>query len=223
MTGVRGIDAPLVLATRNRGKLRELEALFAAAHFAIQSLADVGVAPTPDEDALESHATFAENALAKARWFHARTGGRVVVADDSGLCVDALCDAPGVHSKRWSAPVLPADADVDVFNNSYVLEQLTRAALEGRASRRARYVCAAACVWHDGECVAIGETHGEIMRTPTGAHGFGYDPLFRADDLAATFGEVTHARKALVSHRGRAFRALLPMLPFAVDPRGLAG
>ena len=148
---------------------------------------------------------------------------RVVVADDSGLCVDALLDAPGVHSKRWSAHVRPDEEDVEVFNNAYLLDQLARAEDAGRSSRRARYVCAAACVWRDGECVALGETHGEIVRAPMGVQGFGYDPLFRSDDLAATFGEVTHERKASVSHRGRAFRALLRMLPFAVDPRVLAG
>ena len=217
------IDAPFVLATRNRGKLRELEALFAASHFAIETLDDVGATPTFGEDALERHASFSENALAKAHWFHARTGGRVVVADDSGLCVDALFDAPGVHSKRWSAHVRPDEEDVEVFNNAYLLDQLARAEDAGRSSRRARYVCAAACVWRDGECVALGETHGEIVRAPMGVQGFGYDPLFRSDDLAATFGEVTHERKASVSHRGRAFRALLRMLPFAVDPRVLAG
>ncbi len=216
-------DAPIVLATRNVGKLRELDALFAEWRLRSVSLEDVGIAQTVDEDALESHNTFTDNALAKARWFHVRTGGRVIMADDSGLCVDALAGAPGVHSKRWSEHALPPGVDVDAFNNTFLLEQLARAERGANGSRRARYVCAAACVSRDGECVALGETHGEILHAPIGSSGFGYDPLFRADDLAATFAEVSRAQKSAVSHRGRAFRALFALLRFAVDPRGSAG
>lgn len=167
-------------------------------------LADV--APDADEDHLESAATFEENALAKARWFHRRIG-LPTVADDSGLCVDALGGAPGVLSKRWSER---ADLDgqaLDDANNALLLARLA-----GVRMRRARYVCAAAYCDDTRELVERGEASGEITEQPRGRGGFGYDPYFLSDELGRTFAEVSLEEKATVSHRARAVASLLSRL-----------
>lgn len=197
----------LVLATRSAGKLRELQPLLAEQGWSAVTLEALGLPATPEEDALEGFDTFEANALAKARHF-ARLTGRVVLADDSGLVVEALNGRPGVHSKRWSGSTLEGDA-LDAFNNTYLQARLADAAATGRSERTAAYVCAAACVWPAGERVVIGRTAGELLREPRGAGGFGYDPYFWSAELAATFAEVDRDAKAAVSHRGRAFRALL--------------
>ena len=165
---------------------------------------------------LEAHDTFEANALAKAQWFHARSGGRVVFADDSGLAVDALHGAPGVHSKRWSGRTDLSGEALDAFNNEHLQTALTAAAAEGRTSRRARYVCAAACVWPGGSAVVRGETLGTLIPSARGSGGFGYDPYFESDDLGVTFAEASREAKSAVSHRGRAFRVLCERL--AADP-----
>jgi len=200
---VRAGDGVVLLATRSAGKLREIAPLLAEAGWSSVDLDAAGIAESPAEDLLESAATFEENALAKARYFAARSG-LPVLADDSGLMCDALGGAPGVYSKRWSArPDLSGDA-LDAANNAHLL-----AMLRGAATRRARYVCAAA--WVDGarELVAVGETAGSILKAAEGAGGFGYDPLFFSEELVASFGLVSRAEKSRVSHRGRAIRALL--------------
>jgi XTP/dITP diphosphohydrolase len=200
------VTAPVVLATRSSGKLRELVPLFARAGWAVQSLEDLGLVPLPDEDRIEVFETFEENAIAKARYFHERVG-LPVVADDSGLVVAALGGAPGVHSRRWSGMVgASADAQ-DAANNVKLL-----ASLRGVADRRARYVCAAAFVDAGRESVATGETAGVIVDDARGVQGFGYDPLFLSDELGMTFGEAGRDAKEAVSHRGRAFRTLLAQL-----------
>ena len=200
----------LVLATRSAGKLRELGPLLAAHGWRGVTLDMVGVPESKDEELLEVHETFEGNALAKARWFAERTG-RPVVADDSGLVVDALDGRPGVMSKRWSGSALEGAA-LDAFNNQYLQERLQEAAARGRVERAAHYVCAAACVWADGELVERGTTSGTLLVSPRGVGGFGYDPFFYSHDLGATFAEVDGTAKAGVSHRGRAFRALLAAL-----------
>jgi len=200
----------LVLATRSAGKLRELEPLLAQHGWTAVTLETLGVPVTADEDDLEAFATFEENALAKARHF-ATVTGRVVVADDSGLTVEALDGRPGVHSKRWSGSQLEGAA-LDAFNNAFLQERLAEAEQRGRVSREAAYVCAAACVWPGGERCVLGETRGRLLREPRGSGGFGYDPYFHSHDLQATFAEVDRDRKAVVSHRGRAFRALFDEL-----------
>jgi XTP/dITP diphosphohydrolase len=192
-----------VLATRSPGKLRELVPLFAARGLEVIDLSAAGVVETPAEDALEVFATFEDNALAKARYFHARTG-RPAFADDSGLEVDALGGAPGVLSKRWSGRTDLSAQALDDENNRLLLERL-----DGAANRRARYVCAAAYVDATRELVSRGETVGRISDAPRGEHGFGYDPYFFSSELERTFGEATREEKERVSHRGRAFRALL--------------
>ena len=197
----------LVVATRNPGKLRELSALFAGAGYAALDLTAAGVPERPAiEDSLEVHATFEANALAKARHFTALAGGLPVVADDSGLEVAALAGAPGVLSRRYFGFTGDAAA-VDAANRSALLERLA-----GAADRRARFVCAVVHVTGDRELVAHGETTGAITGAPRGSRGFGYDPIFLSDELGCTFGEATDEEKARVSHRARAFAALLERL-----------
>ena len=197
----------VVVATRNAGKLRELLPLFTQAGLAPRTLDEVGIAEEAGEDALETAATFEANALAKARHFHARCG-YPTVADDSGLAVHALGGAPGVRSRRWSGRPDLEGAALDAANNALLLERLA-----GVEDRRARFVCAAAWVDDAREVVRLGECPGRIAARPSaGRHGFGYDPLFVSDELGATFAEVERAAKARVSHRARAFGALLGAL-----------
>jgi XTP/dITP diphosphohydrolase len=198
--------SPLVLATRSAGKLRELGPLLQQHGWEAVTLEALGVAVEADEEGLEAFDSFAANALAKARYFAERTG-RVVLADDSGLAVDALDGRPGVHSKRWSGSPLEGPA-LDEANNRYLQDALVEAAQRGRAERTARYVCAAACVWAGGSSVQLGTTAGTLLGTPRGTGGFGYDPYFLSSELGMTFAEASRDAKAAVSHRGRAFRAL---------------
>lgn len=219
MTGGR----VMLIATRNAGKLRELVPWFADVGVTIETLDSAGLVAAAVEDALESHETFEANALAKARHFHALSGGRVVVAEDSGLEVDALYGAPGVRSKRWSGREDLEGAALDAVNNALLLQALRSAAAEGRGSREARYVCAAACVWSTGEVVVRGETGGLIVDEPQGAGGFGYDPHMWSPELGATFASVGRETKSRISHRGRAFAALLQRLEAAGVVAGRAG
>jgi XTP/dITP diphosphohydrolase len=198
----------VLLATRSAGKLAELKPLFAAAGWRVRDLAEVGLPERPEEDALEVFDTFEQNARAKAQYFHARSGGRAVVAEDSGLEVAALGGAPGVFSKRWSGRSDLTGAALDEANNALLLERL-----RGVGDRRARYVCVA--VYWDGEreVAARGETAGWIAeRRQVGGNGFGYDPYFVSEELGRAFSEVTREEKSRVSHRGRAFARLLESL-----------
>lgn len=201
-------SAPWVLATRNAGKLRELRALFATQAIEVIDLRDAVVSEDPvAEDAVEAFETFEDNALAKVRHFSSRLPGRIVVADDSGLSVDALGGEPGVRSKRWSGRTELRGAALDASNNALLLSRLGE-----RADRGARFVCAAA--WSDGthELVVRGEVAGQIVTEGRGAHGFGYDPHVFIDELGVTLAEATIAEKERVSHRGRAFVRLLAEL-----------
>ncbi|MDB4888685.1 MAG: Nucleoside-triphosphatase rdgB [Gemmatimonadetes bacterium] len=203
-----GRSTPWVLATRNTGKLRELRALFATHGIEAIDLREAGVPEdSVAEDAVEAFETFEENALAKARYFSARLPGRIIVADDSGLAVDALGGEPGVRSKRWSGRADLHGAELDASNNALLLSRLGDS-----ADRRARFVCAAA--WSDGrqELVLRGEVHGHIVAQGRGMHGFGYDPHVFIDELGRTLAEATVAEKELVSHRGRAFVRLVEEL-----------
>ena len=202
------IRTDLLLATRSPGKLRELRPLLERAGFMVIDPAGFGIEPDAAEDGLEQHPTFEENALAKARYFYEVSGGVSAVADDSGLEVLALGGAPGVLSRRWSGRLDLSGAALDRVNNAKLLR-----ALSGVADRRARYVCAAAYVGSDHELVQRGETDGQILEAPRGTAGFGYDPLFQSSELSGrTFAECTAEEKEAVSHRGRAFRALLAAL-----------
>jgi XTP/dITP diphosphohydrolase len=200
------MGGPLLLATRSPGKLRELRPMFARAGLSVIDLREAGIAEHPDEESVECHATFEENALAKARYFHARSG-MATVADDSGLEVAALNGAPGVRSKRWCDRPELGGVALDEANNAALLR-----ALAGIADRRARYVCVAA--YRDGtkELAERGESAGVVIDDPRGTGGFGYDPYFHSLELGRTFGESGPADKEAVSHRGRAFRALIARL-----------
>jgi len=205
--------ARVVLATRNPGKARELRAIFAEAGVALDDLASVGLGEEdPAEDGLEVFDTFEENARAKARWFAARLPGAVVVAEDSGLVVDALGGAPGVRSKRWSGSTATGAA-LEAANNAHLL-----AALRDASTRTAAYVTVAVCTDGSREWAARGECRGRIVTAPSGSGGFGYDPLFWSDDLRSTFGDATREAKASVSHRGRAARELLRQLGERIPP-----
>lgn len=197
----------VVIATRSAGKLRELDPLLRAAGFSPLTLGDIQLASSAEEDYVERFETFRENALAKARYFFARSCGLPVLADDSGLEVVALGGAPGVHSKRWSGRTDLSGDDLDAANNARLVT-----ALAASDDRSARYVCEA--VWVDAngdEYTARGETVGEILARPRGSGGFGYDPYFYSAELGKTFGEASLEEKARVSHRARAVRALLAL------------
>jgi XTP/dITP diphosphohydrolase len=209
--------SPWILATRNVGKVRELRALFADANIDVIDLAEAGIEQRAEEEGIEVYDTFEENALAKARYYSARAGGRVVVADDSGLEVLALRGEPGVRSKRWSGRDDLDGAALEAANNALLV-----ARMQGVADRRARFVCIAA--WCGGaEClVARGEVPGSIVLEPSGRHGFGYDPYFFVTELGRTLADATVEEKQGVSHRGRAFATLLEVLGRRgqLSPRG---
>jgi XTP/dITP diphosphohydrolase len=193
----------LLVATRNPGKLAELRRLLDAERVAgVRALGLADVPEFPEEP--ETGATFAENALAKARDATKATG-LAAVADDSGLAVDALGGMPGVLSARWSG----RHGD-DRANLELVLGQLADVP-DGR--RGAAFVCAAALVVPGGrEVVVHGEWTGRLARAPRGTGGFGYDPVFVPDGETRTSAELTPQEKDALSHRGRAMRALLPHL-----------
>jgi XTP/dITP diphosphohydrolase len=191
----------LLLASRNPGKLVELQRMLSAAG----GVAVVGLNDVPEfPEAPETGATFAENALAKGRDAVAATG-LPAVADDSGLAVDALNGMPGVLSARWAG----RHGD-DVANLELLLAQLGDVPDERRG---AAFVCAAALVLPDGtEIVEHGVWPGRIVRAPRGSGGFGYDPIFVPDGEQRTSAELEPQEKDAASHRGRAMRALLPHL-----------
>lgn len=198
---------PLLIATRSAGKLRELRPIFSLAGIATLDLDEAGIPESPAEDALEEHETFEGNALAKARHFH-RVSGLVAVADDSGLEVDALDGEPGVRSKRWSGVGGLDGGALDAVNNACLLERLG-----GVADRTARFVCVAAAVGPAATLTARGEVHGVIATAVRGHAGFGYDPCFiPTEGDGRTFAELPPAVKAGISHRARAFGALVRAL-----------
>lgn len=196
--------SPWVLATRNGGKLVELRELFATYGIGVVTLRDVGVEEDASAEAqIESFDTFEENALAKARYFQERLPGRTIVADDSGLSVDALDGVPGVRSKRWNGRADLHGSELDAANNAKLA-----AAVRGIENRQARFVCAAAFSDGADEIVVRGEVLGEIVDDARGEHGFGYDPHFFVSEIGMTLAQATVAEKARVSHRGRAFARL---------------
>ncbi len=197
----------VLLATRNDAKLAELRRIVAAlglAEVRIVGLDEV----EPFEEAPETGATFAENALAKARDAATATG-LLAVADDSGLAVDALNGMPGVLSARWSGHG-GNRVDKDARNLALVLDQLADVPEERRG---AAFVCAAAAAHPDGREVVVTERWpGRLVRSPRGLNGFGYDPAFVPDGETRTSAEMAPEEKDAVSHRARAFRALAPEL-----------
>lgn len=208
----------LLVATRNAGKLREIHEILAAVPgVEVVGLAELHVPESPEEDDVEAFDTFEENALAKARYFAAKTG-LAALADDSGICVDALGGAPGVRSRRF-APVDEARGErQDQANNRYLVQLLADVRDERRT---ARYVCAVAVAWPDGrDLVRTGTCEGLVLRELRGVGGFGYDPLFLVEDERRTFGEMPTARKHEISHRGRALRAVAQALAGVDESEG---
>jgi XTP/dITP diphosphohydrolase len=199
----------LVLATRSDDKAREIDQILGAVGIQLLTLHDLDVAPDPAEEDIEGFDTFRANAVAKARWFAERLG-RVAVADDSGLRVDALDGRPGVRTKRFSGRDDLAGSALDQANNERLLLELDGVPESGRG---ASYVCCAAVAWPDGRALAaLGSVGGRIADSQRGGGGFGYDPLFYVPDLGARFSEVPAVAKNAISHRARAFRALGQML-----------
>jgi XTP/dITP diphosphohydrolase len=191
-----------VLATNNAKKLAELRRIVSAEapDIDVLGLADVAHYPEP----AETERSFEGNALLKARACVAATG-LPALADDSGLAVDVLNEMPGVRSARWAGP-----GSSDEENNALLLRQLADVPA---AERTARFVCAMALVLPDGtEHVRLGQMRGRLAVRPIGHHGFGYDPLFVAEGKTVTNGELEPSAKDAISHRGRAVRAILPVL-----------
>jgi len=189
----------LVLASGNAGKLREFRRLLAPLGIDVVAQSDLGIA-----EADEPHATFVENALAKAR--HASAHAYLpALADDSGICVRALGGAPGVLSARYAG-----EPKSDARNNEKLI-----AALDGIADRRAHYACVLALVRHPDDpepIIAEGTWHGTIVDSPRGTGGFGYDPHFLDATTGLTAAELPLERKNELSHRGKAMRALIARL-----------
>jgi len=204
----------LLVATRSPGKTREIRELFAGLPIQVCFPEALGLERVPEEDELEQSSSYSGNAVAKARHF-AQRSGLPTVADDSGLEVDALGGAPGVLSARYAlrAGIREGEggAAVDAANNALLLERLSGVPLD---QRTARYRCVVAYLETPTGAPEIVEAtcEGRVLVAPRGDGGFGYDPLFLSDDLERGFGEVPAATKHRVSHRGRAFRALIEVL-----------
>ena len=189
----------LVLASNSAGKVREFGALFADLGIKIIPQGNLGIAPAP-----EPYCTFIENALAKAR--HAsEQSGLPALADDSGICVNALGGEPGVRSARYAG-----EGASDANNNAKLIAQL-----QGKTDRGAHYVCALVLIQHalDPEPLVVQTRwHGELLDAPRGHHGFGYDPYFWLPALGMTAAELEPAQKNTISHRGQALHQLLSLL-----------
>ena len=195
----------LVVASSNPGKIREFEQMLAPLGFEIVAQSQLGI-----PDAAEPHATFVENALAKAR--HAsRFSGMPAFADDSGICVAALGGEPGVHSARYSTEAGDVAREAqDARNNEKLL-----AALAGKADRRAHYYCVIVLVRRADDpepLIAEGRWHGEVIAEARGSNGFGYDPYFHVPALGRTAAELGADEKNAISHRGQALKQLVACL-----------
>ncbi|MBE7044416.1 MAG: RdgB/HAM1 family non-canonical purine NTP pyrophosphatase [Ruminococcaceae bacterium] len=188
----------LIAATHNQGKVRELQAILGELGYEVitQEAAGISVSPVEDADSFEG------NALIKARAV-AELCKEAVIADDSGLCVDALGGAPGVYSARYAG-----ENATDEENNQKLLAELS-----GIENRAAKYVAALVLILPDGrEFVERGEVCGQILKTEEGTGGFGYDPLFFSDELKMSFGVATPEAKNAISHRGRALQKVYQKL-----------
>ncbi len=199
MTGLAA-GAALVIATHNPGKLREIEELIEPFGIDVVSAGDLGL-PEPEE----TGATFAENAAIKAR-AAAQGSGHPALADDSGLAIEALGGAPGIHSARWAGPGKDFAAAM-----ARAERELGKASQKtGAENRRAAFVCALCLAYPDGrEEVFEGRIEGRLVWPPRGARGFGYDPMFQAEGHDISFGEMQPAEKHRISHRARAFEKLV--------------
>ena len=195
----------ILIATSNPGKLRDFAGAAAPHGIEIAGIPNFASLPSVIEDGL----TFEANAGKKAQEYSRYSPGEIVVADDSGLEVDALNGAPGVHSARYAAeqPHLANENTDDEANNARVLRELRKVPPEQRTGR---FVCVLAAA-RDGKTLATfrGTAEGMILDSPRGANGFGYDPLFYFPQIRKTFAELSAEEKANYSHRGAAFRQFL--------------
>ena len=200
----------LLIATKNMGKVREYRELLTDLPFEILSLADIGI----DVDVEETGATFAENALLKARTY-ASLSGLLTWADDSGLAVDALDGWPGVHSARHAGP--------DASDADRIEALLGRLHTHAPATRDAAFHCVVAIATPDGRAwTTKGMCKGVIIDNPRGSGGFGYDPIFFIPNLGKTFAELRPAEKNAISHRGLAARKAAALLARLVAEGTLA-
>ncbi len=193
------------IATSNKGKLRDFAAVAAEHGIKVEGLPELASIPPAKEDA----PTFEANAAKKAQYYSRYAEGKIVVADDSGLKVDALNGAPGVHSARYAAAAVgdPHANSSDEANNQRLLREMANVE---ESQRAAAFVCEIAAA-RNGRLLALfhGEVDGRILYAPQGAGGFGYDPLFFISSLDKTFAELSPEEKSSISHRGQAFRKFL--------------
>jgi XTP/dITP diphosphohydrolase len=195
----------ILIATSNPGKLRDFAGAAASYGIEVRALPNFSSLHAVVEDG----ATFEANSRKKAEAYSCYVSGEIVIADDSGLEVDALGGAPGVHSARYAAdePHLSENNTDDELNNAKLIREIQRVPAEKRSGR---FVCviAAAC---DGNTLAVfeGKAEGVILDSPRGTNGFGYDPLFYFPQISKTFAELSAEEKAQYSHRGAAFRKFL--------------
>ncbi|SFQ06575.1 XTP/dITP diphosphohydrolase [Oscillibacter sp. PC13] len=182
-----------VLATHNPGKLKEMGAILSQYGVEVVSPRELGIAV----DVEETGTTFAENAMLKAKAICAASG-LPAIADDSGLCVDALNGGPGVYSARYGGEGLDDKGRCQLLLNT----------MRGQTTRAAHFACAIACAFPNGdELTAEGRCEGTIAFAPMGEGGFGYDPVFFVPELKKTFGQLTAEEKSAISHRGKALAA----------------
>lgn len=185
----------LIIASNNKHKISEIKSILSGKFDEIISLSEANI----HHETVEDGETFLENSLKKAREICAISGA-VALADDSGLCVNALGGAPGVYSARYSGEEATADS-----NNRLLLKNLA-----GITDRSAYFICTVALVYPDGrEVTAEGRVHGEIIDSYRGNHGFGYDPIFLVNGDTKTLAEMSDSEKNAISHRGKALKNLL--------------
>ncbi len=198
----------IIAATGNLHKMREIEEILAGSGITLITMKQAGL----DLDIIEDGETFEENALIKARAV-AKASGKIALADDSGLVVDAMDGEPGIHSARW----MGHDTSYDVKNRE-IIRIVDEACGKETGDitgpkRSARFVCAVAVVWPDGrERTAIGVMEGRIDTQIRGANGFGYDPIFFLPEYGKTSAQISEEEKNSISHRGKAFRRIRAIL-----------
>jgi len=189
----------LVIASHNKGKVREIEELLQPFWIACISATDLNL-PEPEE----TETTFEGNARLKAM-AAAQASGRIALADDSGLAIDALDGAPRIYSPRWAGPT--KDFSIAIVK---VLQELDRAGAHALKDRTAHFACALCLAWPDQHTETfVGRVHGTVIEAPHGDKGFGYDPIFMPDGYDQTFGEMDQDRKHQISHRARAFQQMI--------------
>ena len=188
----------LIIASNNAHKLTEMKAILSPFFDDVQSMREAGI----EHETVEDGTTFMENAVKKAREL-AEISGHAAIADDSGICVDALDGAPGIYSARFSG----VHGD-DKANNRLLLEKL-----EGVENRTAHYTCAIALCWPDGKMLTAEDYfYGRIGFEEKGTNGFGYDPLFFLPEYGCTSAQISPEEKNRISHRGKALRKLVKLL-----------